>query len=83
MEALRKRGGIASTHFDLDTNGVEWSVSSFGCAVPQGKDPLVPIELEAGWAPEQVWTQRLEEKSFAPARDQTPVTQTIVRHYTD
>jgi hypothetical protein len=22
---------------------------------------------EAGWAPEPVWTQRLEEKTFAPA----------------
>jgi hypothetical protein len=25
---------------------------------------LVPIVQEAGWAPEPVWTQRLEEKSF-------------------
>jgi hypothetical protein len=29
----------------------------------------VPIVQEAGWAPEPVWTQRLEEKSFAPAKD--------------
>jgi hypothetical protein len=34
---------------------------------------------EAGWAPEQVWTQSLEEKSFAPAGDRT---QSVARHYT-
>jgi hypothetical protein len=44
--------------------------------------PPVPIGQEAGWAPEPVWTQRLEEISFAlpgieprspgrPARSQT------------
>jgi hypothetical protein len=27
--------------------------------------------------------QRLEEKSFAPVRDRTPVVQSIVRHCTD
>jgi hypothetical protein len=50
--------------------------------LPPGKGPPVPIVQEAGWAPEPVWTQRLEEKSFAlpgiehrspgrPARSQT------------
>jgi hypothetical protein len=29
----------------------------------------VPIAQEDGWAPEPIWTQRLEEKSFAPAGD--------------
>jgi hypothetical protein len=38
--------------------------------LPPGKGPPVPIVQEAGWAPEPVWTQRLEEKSFAPAEDQ-------------
>jgi hypothetical protein len=28
---------------------------------PRGKGPPVPIVQEAGWAPEPVWTQRLEE----------------------
>jgi hypothetical protein len=36
---------------------------------PRGKGPRYPL---AGWAPEPVWTQRLEEKSFAPAGDRTP-----------
>jgi hypothetical protein len=40
---------------------------------PPGKGPPVPIVQEAGWAPEPVWTQRLEEKSSAPARDRTPI----------
>jgi hypothetical protein len=35
--------------------------------------PPVPIVQEAGWAPEPVWTQRLEEKSFVPAGDRTPI----------
>jgi hypothetical protein len=39
-----------------------------------GKGPPVPIVQEAGWAPEPVWTQRLEEKSFATAGDRTPIT---------
>jgi hypothetical protein len=45
--------------------------------LPPGKGPPVPIVQEAGWAPEPVWTQRLEEKSFAPAGDRTSI-----RHYT-
>jgi hypothetical protein len=42
---------------------------------PRGKEPPVPIVQEAGWAPEPVWTQRLEEKSFASAWDQTSIAQ--------
>jgi hypothetical protein len=50
---------------------------------PPGKGPPVPIGQEAGWAPEPVWTQRLEEKSSASAEDRTPVVQPVVRHYTE
>jgi hypothetical protein len=42
-------------------------------ALPPGKGPPVPTVQEAGWAPEPVWTQRIEEKSFAPAGDRTPI----------
>jgi hypothetical protein len=37
----------------------------------------------AGWAPELVWTQRIEEKSSASVGDRTPVVQSVVTHYTD
>jgi hypothetical protein len=35
--------------------------------LPPGKGSSVPIVQEAGWTPEPVWTQRIEEKSFASA----------------
>jgi hypothetical protein len=53
---------------------------------PRGKDPPVPIEQEAGWASELVWTQRLEEEYFRLCRGSNldgPVVQPAARHYTD
>jgi hypothetical protein len=53
--------------------------------LPPGKGPPVPIVQEAGWAPEPVWTQRSEEKFFAPRRASNldrPVVKPVVRHYT-
>jgi hypothetical protein len=41
--------------------------------LPPEKGPPVPIVQEAGWAPEPVWTKRIEEKSFASAGDRTPI----------
>jgi hypothetical protein len=41
--------------------------------LPPGKGPPVRIVHEAGWAPEPVWTQRLQEKSFASAGDRTQI----------
>jgi hypothetical protein len=54
-------------------DGSEWSASLPGRALPPGKGTLVPIVQEAGWALEPVWTQRLEEKSLAPAGDRTQI----------
>jgi hypothetical protein len=34
--------------------------------LPPGKGPPVPIGQEAGWAPEPVWTQRLEKNPLPP-----------------
>jgi hypothetical protein len=48
----------------------EWSSSRPGRALPP-----VPIGQEAEWAPEPVWTQRLEEKSSASVGDRTPILQ--------
>jgi hypothetical protein len=50
-------------------DGGEWSASRPGRALLPGKGPPVPIVQEAGWAPEPVWTQRIEEKSLASAGD--------------
>jgi hypothetical protein len=52
-------------------DGGEWSASRPGRALAPVKGPAVPTVQEAGWAPESVWTQRLEEKSFAPAGIET------------
>jgi hypothetical protein len=51
-----------------------------------GKGSPVPIVQEAGWAPEPVWTQRIEEKYFRLCRESNldcPVVQSVARHYTD
>jgi len=42
-------------------------------ALPPGKVPLVPIEYEAGWAPESVCTLWRRNKSLAIAGNQTPI----------
>jgi hypothetical protein len=66
--------------------GGEWSASRPDRALPPGKRSPVPIVQEAGWAPEPVWAQMLEEKSFSPCRESNPdrpVVQPVVRHYTD
>jgi hypothetical protein len=35
-------------------------------ALLPGKEPLVPIGYEAGWAPEPFWTRGGEEKNSQP-----------------
>jgi hypothetical protein len=47
-------------------DGCEWSASCPGRALPHG--PPAPIRQEAGWSPERVWEQRLEEESFRLCR---------------
>jgi hypothetical protein len=67
-------------------DGGEWPASRSGHALAQGKGPLVPIIQVAGWAPEPVWTQRLQEKSFHLCRESNLdrlVVQPVARHYTD
>jgi hypothetical protein len=74
---------LAPVFHDLGTRR-EWVVS----ITPRphftpGKEPPVPIVQEAGWAPEPVWTQRLEEKSSASVGDRSPVAQSEANHYND
>jgi hypothetical protein len=47
-----------------------------------GRGPPIHIVQEAGWAPEPVWTQGLEDKSSAPVGDRTSIVQPVVGHYT-
>jgi hypothetical protein len=63
----RRRFGEEYSSYSFSTSALdrgEWSASRPGCALSPGKGPPVPIGQVAGWAPEPVWTQRLEEKSF-------------------
>jgi hypothetical protein len=74
MEALGGERRYSSYLFTTSAlDGGEWSASRPGRALLPGKGPPVPIVQEAGWAPEPVWTERLEEKSFASAGDRTSI----------
>jgi hypothetical protein len=60
-------------------------VVSRPCFSPGEGLPL-PIGQEAGWAPEPIWTHRLEEKSSCFCQGSSPdrsVVQSVVRHCTD
>jgi hypothetical protein len=57
------------------------SITPWPCFTPGERTSSIHGQ-EAGWAPESVWMQRLEEKSFAPAWDRTLVVQPVVRHHT-
>jgi hypothetical protein len=70
METLARRGGIAPTHSrPRQKMGVSGQHHAPAALLPPGKGPPVPIVQEADWASEPVWTQRLQEKSSAPAGD--------------
>jgi hypothetical protein len=67
-------------------DGGKWLVSLPGRGFSSGERPPVRIVQEAGWAPEPVWTQRLEEKSSWLCQESNldrPVVQFVVRQYTD
>jgi hypothetical protein len=64
----------------------EWLESSHCRALAPGKGPSLSTVQEAGWVPELVWTQMLEEKSFRLCRGSNldrSVVQSVARHYTD
>jgi hypothetical protein len=86
MEAQgeRRYNSYSLTTSALD--GGEWSESRPGRTLAPGKGHPVSIVQESGWAPETVWTQRLEEKLFRLCRGSNfnrPVVQPVARHYTD
>jgi hypothetical protein len=63
--------------------GVSGQYHAPAALYPRGKNPRYPLDRMLGGPPEPVWMQRLEEKSSASVGDQTPVVQSVVRHYTD
>jgi hypothetical protein len=83
LHAMKARRYSSYSFLISALDGGEWSASRPGRALRPGKGPSVPIRQEAGWAPEPVWTQGLEEKYSASVEDRTPVVQSVVRHYTD
>jgi hypothetical protein len=86
MEALLGRRYSSYSFLTLALDGDEWSMSCPICAIAPRKGPPVPTGQDPGWAPEPVSTQRLGEKSFCLRRGSNPdnpVSQCVVRHYTD
>jgi hypothetical protein len=77
---------LSSYSFTMSAlDGGEWSASRPGRALVPGKEPPIPFVLEAGWAPEPVWTQA-RGKILCLCRGSNfnrPVVQPVVRHYTD
>jgi hypothetical protein len=73
MEALGEERYSSYSFTTSVLDGGEWLASRPGRALPPRKRPTIPIVQEAGWASELVRTQRLEEKSFAPAGDRAPI----------
>jgi hypothetical protein len=65
---LGRKTNRSYTYSTSALDGGEWSASLPGTALSLGKGPPVPIVQEAGWAPELVWTQRVQEKSFGVCR---------------
>jgi hypothetical protein len=86
---LRRRLGerrYSSYSFSTSAlDGGEWSASRPGRALAPEKGPPVPIIQEAGWAPEPVWTQRLEKQYFSLCRRSNPdrPVKPVARHYTN
>jgi hypothetical protein len=81
--AVGERRYSSYTFIFTALEGGEWSASRPGRALPPGKEPPVPTVQEAGWAPEPVWTQRVEENSSANVGNRTQAVQSVVRPYTD
>jgi hypothetical protein len=86
MEVWGEKMYSSCSFTTLALDGGEWSASRPSCILPPGKGPTVPIQQEAGWAPEPVWIQTLEEKSFCLCWESNlnrPAVHFVVRHYTD
>jgi hypothetical protein len=74
--AMKTYGGVdvyIHVFLTLAQVGDEWSASCL-CRFTSGKEPSVPIKLEAGWATKPVWMIG-EMKVLDPTRTRTPTSQ--------
>jgi hypothetical protein len=81
MEAQGERMYSSYSFTTSALDGGEWLTSLSDRALHPGRDPLFPLLREAGWAPEPVWTERLEGKSLASAGDTANHTNPINTKY--
>jgi hypothetical protein len=87
-QAIGERRYSSYSFLTSTLDGGELSASRPVCDLPTGKGPPVPIVQEAGWAPEPVWTQRLEGKPFCLCRGSkldclVVWVSRVASHYTD
>jgi hypothetical protein len=73
MEAQEERRYSSYSFMTSALDGGEWSASRPGLALAPGKGPPIPTVQEAWWAPEPVWTQRIEGKFITSAGDRTSI----------
>jgi hypothetical protein len=86
VKTLGRERKYYSSFLNSSRDEGKWSASRPGRALPPRKGPPVPFVQEAGWAPELVWTQSLEEKSFRlcwGSNLDRPVVQPVARQCTD
>jgi hypothetical protein len=65
----RRRGERTYSSYSFTTSaldGVSGVSHASGRALPPGRGPPVHIGQEDGWAPEPIWTHRIEEKIPSP-----------------
>jgi len=66
---------VSGDRITLSLNlGRQWEMGGYlhaPVALLAGKEPLVPFEYEAGWAPELIWKFLRRDKSPTPTRIQT------------
>jgi hypothetical protein len=79
---MGKRSYSSYSFLTLVLDGVEWSVSRPGRALPLGKDPRYPLYRSLG-GPQRWSGHRPEEKSFCLCRESNSGHPVHVRHKTD
>jgi hypothetical protein len=82
MQATRGEEYSSYSFLTSALDGVSGQRHAPDVLYPRDKDPQYPLDRRLGGP--QSWSgQRLQEKSFASARYQTPVVQSVVRDYTN